>query len=85
MNIVRYPLFHEWYPVGSIIKSILPNSKNLERPLNNLRQNIDPLFYFLLDGIQWCILSSSFHTWQTMEHLFSKWKKESTAKVLIII
>src|SRR5579859_1286840 len=78
MNAERYAsdlTDREW----AILEPLIPPAKEGGRPRTiNMREVLNGIFYLLKSGCQWRMLPKDFPNWKTVNHYYSKWRKDST-------
>jgi transposase len=60
------------------LQPMLPKPAKRGRPLTDLRQVIDAIFYVVKGGIPWRYLPTGFPPWQTVYGIFRRWKRDHT-------
>jgi transposase len=66
----------------ALLQPLLPQTNKLGRPPTDRRRILDAILYVSKGGIQWRLLPSDFPPWQTVYHVFRKWKREHTWEAL---
>jgi len=62
----------------ALLEPFLPQPKRTGRPMADLREVLDAVFYLLRSGCQWRLLPHDFPPWSTVHTWYRRWRKDGT-------
>ena len=62
----------------ALVEPFLPKPKRTGRPLADLREVLNAIFYLVRSGCQWRLLPHDFPPWSTVHTWYRQWRKDGT-------
>jgi putative transposase len=62
----------------ALLEPFLPKPKRTGRPMADLREVLDAIFYLLRSGCQWRLLPHDFPPWSTVHTWYRRWRTDGT-------